>query len=1505
MILDKPNPKRRFFKTIFRVISYTLLTVFVLVYFIVALLNTTVVQSITAAKLSDYFSKEWKTELRIGALGVNIFDGVGLHDVFLADRQGDTILLAKDISVKLLGFPSAEGIKISRVKLDNTIFNLAIDEKGLNFGFIIDYFASDKPPKPKTSSKPFIVDVRRCRLNNVSFSLQLKEDSTQYPKNMVAINNMQYKEINADIQNIIVVKDSINVQMNKFSAKECSGLFVKNISGKFRVSPKGIYAENANLRTSNSNLNFNVKMHTSTWKTYSHFIDSVYIKGEIKKGSIAGMKDATYWTDVLEGSAQRAIIGAKFDGKISDLHCEEIELTTGNETFIKAKGTIVGLPKPENTVYDIYADELRTSYKDYKSMQLGKLLNNLPIPEMVDNLGKIDAKARFSGLINNFDAAIELNTEIGDLDIIGSSISNEGNTTYFADIVALSFDVGQLLSMPLIHTSRFGAKAEVSGNSLDNLNAKLIASLSDFSFKGNMYDTIFVDGAMIDKTVVAQCFISDDAAKMEASGEYFLGDKKSLYVDANIDYAIPSKLNLFNFSDTSTSVSGKIIADIQDLDPKTITGNVSIEDLNFKISDTNSFGIKHFNANMTNNGGVNNLKVYSDIIDISMVGHYAFDEIAEDISWVFKKYVPDFSFLSTKEKLDLEEVKLQTKDTTLENYNIKSTFEYSATIKDAKPIFSLFAPQIQLSNNTAIYGKCSPDKSFDLNIDAQRFSYANLTLDDISFASKTNDDYLNTTINSSKFQFADSLYLNDVNVDLISNSEKLDMYLLFAGNNSDNLNRGRINFKSLFTGNSLQGGFEDSQITLMGNEIMINNDNIISYDGKNIAILNLSMYKPKESITINGTISDKNTDKLDINFNNLDISVFNPLLKSAELELKGRLNRSVTFSNLLDKPFFTSNLIVDSLCINDNLLGLTNLDISNTVKNDQFAVDVKFLYKGSDGVQNTPLEITGFIYPTRNDNNLDLNISMQNFNLKVIEKYLSSFASETEGLLTGENIKIKGSFKQPDIRGVLVCDKGAIKIDFINTKYFFQDKITIENNKFIFNDFLLKDAKDNTIKIKGTVIHHNFQDYYLNLFADANKINILNTKASSGQMYYGEAYVSAKASILGDLSMLDIDVEAKTEKGTKLTVPISSKTSVSQNSFVKFTDFRILEIKDSLTTIKEEEQQMELNVAVRLAVTPDAVLSFPMNFNQIGGSLLATTEGDLKIEADNKGDLNMYGTVFINNGAFNMSIMNVLDKTFQLEKGGNIQFNGKPTDASINVSAIYKTKASLASILGSAEYSKPVDVHSIINLSGNMMNPIPKFDIKLPNTDAQTVDRLFTYIDRNNEKQMLEQTMSLLLRRQFYASTVASNETSPSDNADLSSSAFELAFGQISGLLSNMITFVDVGVNYTPGTEIVSDQFDVNLSKSFGRWDIEFNSVFGGKTEEEAKAASSFIGDVKAEYKITESFRFKVFNKSNANDFTKYNITPYTQGIGITYKKEYDSFADIFKSKKQREKVLK
>ena len=54
-------------------------------------------------------------------------------------------------------------------------------------------------------------------------------------------------------------------------------------------------------------------------------------------------------------------------------------------------------------------------------------------------------------------------------------------------------------------------------------------------------------------------------------------------------------------------------------------------------------------------------------------------------------------------------------------------------------------------------------------------------------------------------------------------------------------------------------------------------------------------------------------------------------------------------------------------------------------------------------------------------------------------------------------------------------------------------------------------------------------------------------------------------------------------------------------------------------------------------------------------------------------------------------------------------------------------------------------------------------------------------------------------------------------------------------------------------------------------------------------------GDFDAELKLTEKLRFKVFNRYNDTYAT--GLSPYTQGVGIFYKQDFNRFSDLFRKK--------
>ena len=77
----KNNKTKRFTICALKVLGKTLLGIFIFLYLFIAILNSTIVQSFLAAKVSDYFSKEWKAKVSIGGVEIRPLLTVGLKDV--------------------------------------------------------------------------------------------------------------------------------------------------------------------------------------------------------------------------------------------------------------------------------------------------------------------------------------------------------------------------------------------------------------------------------------------------------------------------------------------------------------------------------------------------------------------------------------------------------------------------------------------------------------------------------------------------------------------------------------------------------------------------------------------------------------------------------------------------------------------------------------------------------------------------------------------------------------------------------------------------------------------------------------------------------------------------------------------------------------------------------------------------------------------------------------------------------------------------------------------------------------------------------------------------------------------------------------------------------------------------------------------------------------------------------------------------------------------------------
>ena len=135
----------------------------------------------------------------------------------------------------------------------------------------------------------------------------------------------------------------------------------------------------------------------------------------------------------------------------------------------------------------------------------------------------------------------------------------------------------------------------------------------------------------------------------------------------------------------------------------------------------------------------------------------------------------------------------------------------------------------------------------------------------------------------------------------------------------------------------------------------------------------------------------------------------------------------------------------------------------------------------------------------------------------------------------------------------------------------------------------------------------------------------------------------------------------------------------------------------------------------------------------------------------------------------------------------------------------------------------------------------------------------------------------------------------------MAATTFEMVSNQISNMLSKLSKDLNIGLIIRPGSNAISPQeAQLALSTQLLNDKVTLNGNFDVRGAGSTVTNSTYYntnqlsGDFEAEIKLTQKFRLKVFNRYN-DSYT--GISPYTQGVGILYKQDFNRFSDLFRKK--------
>jgi hypothetical protein len=111
--------------------------------------------------------------------------------------------------------------------------------------------------------------------------------------------------------------------------------------------------------------------------------------------------------------------------------------------------------------------------------------------------------------------------------------------------------------------------------------------------------------------------------------------------------------------------------------------------------------------------------------------------------------------------------------------------------------------------------------------------------------------------------------------------------------------------------------------------------------------------------------------------------------------------------------------------------------------------------------------------------------------------------------------------------------------------------------------------------------------------------------------------------------------------------------------------------------------------------------------------------------------------------------------------------------------------------------------------------------------------------------------------------------------------------------MSQILKDWDFGINYRPGNLISNDQIEVALSTQILNDRVTIGTNIANNTNQTVNNSAEIVGDFDLNIKLTDSgkLQFKAYNHSNDNLIN--DTSPYTQGIGFTYREEFNSLSEL------------
>lgn len=1430
---------------------------------IILLLQLRPVQTFLAQKVLESLSKRTDHQISIDRVRISWLDRASLEQILVKDLENDTLVYSQSLAVNYAirdiingEYLSLEEVSANDLRLKLTKYDSA---SKLNLSQFLNALKKDTIKK---EAKPIYID--QFDLRNLKFTLQ---DKTKTPnRSKLDFANLKFHIPDINVAELSLVSDTISGDIIQMSGVERnSGFTISEFNTKFYLSNQSLSVDNLSFKTPTSYVSDSLEFFYNGLDDLGHFVDSVsfILHFENSRISHEDLKIVLGTDKLTEDITINGIIW----GTVGDFNIENTRFGYGRSYFVGGVSCF-GLPDIKETFILADLTESHVIPADLRPY-IGDYAENLK------QMGRIDFTGSFAGFLKDFVARGDFVTNQGSVhtDINLKIPENPDNMSYNGNLEFKDLNVGAFFQNEIAQVVNLKATINGKGIVPENAEFDLRALVYNSGLKGYVYDSVEVDGKFAKNFFEGQFSVNDPNCALDGVAQI---DFRQIHEVVSIEMNV-EKVNMDELKLTSQNIStyGKLQLEVRDLDVDNFTGRLAI-DSGFIAIDDRQVDLDSIRVSAVFEDSTRIIKMAFPGFSSTLEGEFKISDVLVDVPVMTSGYV--------------SKIKLTNDTTTHETSNASYKLSLTAKIDNISGYLDSLKLPFDFGGNTVIESTFRQSKNANISVYVKSDTFkigANEFYQPVLEINGSNDleasDILtNFIIESSQQVFAGMPNTEDLLLEGIWYDNNIDVTTHIS--QPTTASDVRIESSLMLSQDSIVIKMLPSDIKLLDDGWTFNPSNRIVVTKQKASISNLEIYDSSESITIDGIYADSIQTNIEISTEDLNmdkVSLF------SDAEIMGFLNgnfrmfrESSSDAFKFDGTFLLKNLIYDELKVGD-ISGSSEWNPFNQSVYSKVSVERENV---------NAIEVEGYYYPSRQAEQLDFAIKFDDADLKMGEPFLKDRFSTIEGVASG-SLKLTGSIAEPKVLGSFNILNGGLTVNYLNTHYTFGGQVIFDPNTIGLSNFGLTDRKGSNAIVTGVIQHRSFQNFITDITIRANNFEFLNTTSLDNSLYYGSAYGTGRIYITGPLNDLNIKADIKTEPDTRFYVPVSEGTSVGQEEYITFVNF-----SDTTKTVEEEDFKISgLTLEFDIEVTPDAYCELIFDI-KTGDIIRGRGRGNLKLRLDTDGDFNMFGPLEITEGAYNLTIFNLISKEFDVVPGSRITWYGDPYNAIIDLEATYQQRASFEGLKNPEDQdpnllSQKVPVSVILELDGGMLSPQIGFDLQLQNESDATNENIPALSQiRNDEQELKRQVISLLILKRF----------SPKESFTLSggssfgNSVSEFVSSQVSYLVSQIDENLEVEVNLADIDDETFNTFQLRFAYTFlnGRLKVTRGGDFGSQDDNNDNVLNDLVGDWSVEYSLTKDGRLRAKVFSNSDQRIQVNENQQNQEIGISLRFVH-SFNDI------------